>query len=80
MVSEYEARKLKQDLNATPASVWRCAAGLLGLVILVVMGTGSDLPHGGYNGTYTARESVQQQESTASHSEEAGKRLVSQGQ
>ena len=40
MVSEYEARKLQQDskreLNATPATVWKCAAGLVGVVIFAL--------------------------------------------
>ncbi|MDB5922554.1 MAG: hypothetical protein JWN13_1490 [Betaproteobacteria bacterium] len=42
MISEYEARKLQRDLrselNATPAAVWRCAAGLLVLVVLTLVG------------------------------------------
>ena len=46
MVSEYEARKLQHDskheLNATPATVWKCAAGLVGVVILSLLGTAND--------------------------------------
>jgi hypothetical protein len=44
MISQSQARRLQHDLqrelNATPAAVWKCAAGLLGLVILVLLGTG----------------------------------------
>ena len=46
MVSEYEARKLQQDskreLDATPATVWKCAAGLVGVVILALLGTANE--------------------------------------
>lgn len=91
MVSEYEARKLQHDLkpelNATSAAVWKCAAGLLGLVILVLMGTGIDLRHDGDIGPTAARESMQHQEpaSAASRGEDVEKHtkhleLVSHGQ
>jgi hypothetical protein len=42
MISEYEARKLQRDLrselNATPVAVWKCAAGLLVLVVVTLAG------------------------------------------
>ena len=42
MISEYEGRKLQRDLrrelNATPAAVWKCAAGLLVLVVVTLVG------------------------------------------
>ncbi|HEV7392754.1 MAG TPA: hypothetical protein VGO08_14000 [Burkholderiales bacterium] len=42
MISEYEARKLQRDLrrelNATPAAVCKCAAGLLVLVVVTWVG------------------------------------------
>ncbi|MGZ5092677.1 MAG: hypothetical protein ACXWCY_11090 [Burkholderiales bacterium] len=42
MISEYEARKLQRDLrselNATPAAVWKCAAGLVVLVVVTLVG------------------------------------------
>lgn len=84
MVSQYEARKLQNDLNpelnATLASVWKCAAGLLVLVMLALLGTGIDLRDDGDVGATAARPSMQHQEpaSAVSHGEDLHK-LVSHG-
>lgn len=47
MLTQYEARKLQQDmkreLDATPAAVWKCAAGLMLFVALAVAGSFTDL-------------------------------------
>jgi hypothetical protein len=50
MVSKEEARKLQQDsereLNVHPAAaICKCAAGLLILMLLVLIGSGSDFRH-----------------------------------
>jgi hypothetical protein len=46
MLSEYEARKLcdtmHHELNAGPAAVWRCIAGLLIVIGLSVLAPGLD--------------------------------------
>jgi hypothetical protein len=42
MISEYEAQKLQRDLktelNPTSGAVWKCAAGLLALVVVTRAG------------------------------------------
>jgi hypothetical protein len=47
MLTEYESRKLQQEmsreLDATPAAVWKCAAGLVMFVALVIAGSVTDL-------------------------------------
>ena len=66
MVTEYEARKLQHDLkpelNATRTAVWMCAAGLLALVMVVLIGPRTELAHDRDLGSTTARVSMQQQE------------------
>ena len=46
MVSEYEARKLQRDssreLDAKPATVWKCAAGLVTVALVALIGTAND--------------------------------------
>lgn len=49
MLTRYETRKLQRDmkheLDATPAAVLKCAAGLLIFVALAVVGSVTDLRH-----------------------------------
>ena len=60
MVTEYEARKLQHDLrselDATPADVWKCAAGLLVIVMVTLVGTQVGLQQDGES--KTARLSI----------------------
>jgi hypothetical protein len=46
MVTQYEAqnlkRNMKSELNTTRASVWKCAAGIVGVMVLALLGTASD--------------------------------------
>jgi hypothetical protein len=46
MVTQYEARKLRQDskpeLNSKAATAWKCGAGLVAIAVLALLGTSNN--------------------------------------
>jgi hypothetical protein len=71
MLTQYEAQNLKHnmksELNTTRASVWKCAAGLVGIVVLALLGTAGDPRRDSGGGSRPAGhlELVRQQERAA---------------
>ena len=65
MLTEHEARKLQHDmrheLGATPAAVLKCAAALVILVVVAVVGSVTDLRRGADGTVATAAQTEQSQ-------------------
>ncbi|HEV7802000.1 MAG TPA: hypothetical protein VGP15_13065 [Burkholderiales bacterium] len=61
MLTEYEARKLQADmrreLEGSPAALWKCAAGLVVVIVMVIVGA-VDTTGGPMAGTASAVASV----------------------